>query len=69
MLCWARYIFAVVVVALGVLAMAGSCGRKGPLYLPEDTPARQAPAPSTDVPSPPSGAPKAPTRTNPGDRT
>lgn len=56
MYCWARYLFVLVVVALGTLSMLGACGQKGPLYLPppEDqaAPAKQADKP-TDVPTPP----------------
>ena len=54
MQCWARYVFIIVVAALGVLSMIGACGRKGPLYLPE--PALQ-PAAGSDVPKPASPAP------------
>lgn len=56
MYCWARYLFVLVVVALGTLSMLGACGQKGPLYLPppegQATPAKQADKP-TDVPTPP----------------
>ena len=49
--CWARYLLILVVVALGTISMIGACGRKGPLYLPEE-PAQKSPAQS-DVPTPP----------------
>jgi len=54
--CWARYVFLIVVAALGTLSLIGACGRKGPLYLPEPTPAptaEQAPASGADVPKAP----------------
>lgn len=35
--CWARYLFILVVVSLGTLSAIGACGRKGPLYLPQET--------------------------------
>ncbi|AFL74330.1 LPS translocon maturation chaperone LptM [Thiocystis violascens] len=54
--CWARSLFIVVVVALGILSMLGACGQKGPLYLPEETPAN-TPAPGADVPVAPPLAP------------
>ncbi|MBK5965092.1 hypothetical protein CCR95_13595 [Thiocystis minor] len=47
--CWARSLFIAVVVTLGILSMLGACGQKGPLYLPEETPAN-TPAPGADVP-------------------
>ncbi|WP_295444779.1 lipoprotein [uncultured Thiodictyon sp.] len=66
--CWARYLFVVVVVALGTLSMLGACGQKGPLVLPENaqqrppakataTPA-EAPKPSTEPPVQSSAAPR-----------
>jgi predicted small lipoprotein YifL len=61
--CWARYLFIVVVIALGTLSMIDACGQKGALYMPEpgaDTAAGKRPkappppAPTTgaDVPTP-----------------
>lgn len=54
--CWARSLFIAVVVALGILSMLGACGQKGPLYLPEEAPAK-ATAPGADVPVAPPLAP------------
>ena len=61
MLCWARYLFILTVVALGITGIVGACGRKGPLYLPKEEPPPttqpqsrpQGPA----VPAPPAPAP------------
>ncbi len=50
--CWARYLLILVVVALGALSMIGACGRKGPLFLPEE-PAQKAPAAQSEVPQTP----------------
>ncbi len=47
--CWARSLFIIVVVALGILSMLGACGQKGPLYLPEK-PTPKTTVPSTSVP-------------------
>lgn len=58
--CWARYLFVVVVVALGTLSMLGACGQKGPLVLPENVkkqPAKQAPAKPTQDPAKPADVP------------
>lgn len=52
MYCWARYLFFIVVAALGILSMLGACGQKGPLYLPEATSAKPA-TQESDVPRPP----------------
>jgi predicted small lipoprotein YifL len=56
MYCWARYLFVLVVIALGILSMLEACGQKGPLYLPppidQEAPAKKADKP-TDVPTPP----------------
>ncbi|EXJ13466.1 LPS translocon maturation chaperone LptM [Imhoffiella purpurea] len=52
MFCWARYLFIVVVAALGIMSMLGACGQKGPLYLPQDTPA-QSGGHESDVPAAP----------------
>jgi predicted small lipoprotein YifL len=49
--CWARYFFIVAVVVLGTLSMIGACGRKGPLYLPEESAPKSGPA-ASDVPAP-----------------
>lgn len=49
MRCWPRYLFILVVIYLGMLSLSGACGRKGPLYLPEESAKRPAAAPS-DVP-------------------
>lgn len=35
MLCWARYLFILVVIVLGTSSMLSACGQKGPLLLPE----------------------------------
>lgn len=55
--CWARYLFILSVVALGISSMVGACGRKGPLYLPDDKAAAQTQgggeATASDVPAPP----------------
>lgn len=52
MLCWARTLFILVVVALGVLSMLNACGQKGDLYLPEQ-PETTPTAPGQDVPDVP----------------
>jgi predicted small lipoprotein YifL len=44
MLCWARYLFIAVVIALGTLSMIGACGHQGPLFMP---PPKAESAPST----------------------
>jgi len=49
--CWARYLFIAAVVVLGTLSMIGACGRKGPLYLPEQSAPKPSPA-ASDVPTP-----------------
>jgi predicted small lipoprotein YifL len=54
--CWARYLLILVVVALGALSMIGACGRKGPLYLPEE-PAQKATAAQSEVPQTPAIGP------------
>lgn len=62
-MCWARYLFAGVVIGLGMLSMISACGQKGPLYLAEKTPENAAatpsapatqavPEPGADVPTP-----------------
>jgi predicted small lipoprotein YifL len=56
--CWARYLFILMVFALGTLSLLEACGQKGPLYLPppgdQQVPAKKADQPkSTDVPTPP----------------
>lgn len=61
MLCWARYLFIAVVVALGTLSLLGACGQKGPLYLPDETPAKTT-APGADVPVVPATPAPAATR-------
>ena len=48
--CWARYLFVVVVIALGTLSMLGACGQKGPLVLPENA-KQQAPRKATAQPA------------------
>ncbi|WP_295391821.1 lipoprotein [uncultured Thiodictyon sp.] len=53
--CWARYLFVVVVIALGTLSMLAACGQKGPLVLPENAKQqapRKATGKSSDVPTP-----------------
>jgi predicted small lipoprotein YifL len=59
MLCWARYLLIFVVIVLGAISMIGACGRKGPLYLPEEHPQKaqdqaqpQAEEPQTPAPQP-----------------
>lgn len=59
MQCWTRYVFIIVVAALGTLSMIGACGRKGPLYLP---PPQDAPA---GTPSSGSAAPDLADRPDP----
>jgi predicted small lipoprotein YifL len=65
--CWTRYVFIIVVAALGVMSMIEACGRKGPLYLPDPNqpqasqPASQPAATvGSDVPKPPAAAPVEP---------
>jgi predicted small lipoprotein YifL len=50
--CWARYLFIILVVVLGTISMIGACGRKGPLYLPQETP-RKTPETQSEVPEVP----------------
>ncbi|MBK1724279.1 LPS translocon maturation chaperone LptM [Thiocystis violacea] len=58
MLCWARTLFILVVVALGALSMLNACGQRGDLYLPEPPP----PTPASrgedipGIPAPPADA-------------
>ncbi|MCC7277719.1 MAG: lipoprotein [Chromatiaceae bacterium] len=61
MLCWARQLFILMVVLLGIGQMMAACGQKGPLFLPEE-PAGQRQAPSgSPAPSPqPDQAPEIP---------
>lgn len=54
--CWARYLLILVVVTLGGLSMMGACGRKGPLYLPEE-PRQEDPGAQSGVPRTPATAP------------
>ena len=44
-LCASQWLFIAVVVLLGLGSMLSGCGKKGPLYLP-DEPARQADYPA-----------------------
>jgi predicted small lipoprotein YifL len=46
--CRAGYLFIVVVLVLGAMSIIGACGRRGPLYLPEE-PAAQTPTPVPDT--------------------
>jgi predicted small lipoprotein YifL len=62
MLCWARTVFIAVVVTLGLLSMVSACGQKGPLYLPDEAPAKTS-QPGTDVPDTPA-QPAAKTQSN-----
>jgi predicted small lipoprotein YifL len=39
MTCWARYLLLLVVLILGSASMLSACGKKGPLYHPDDKPA------------------------------
>ena len=48
--CWARYLLLAVVVVLGTLSMMSACGRKGPLYLPEESLRKPASA-EADIPT------------------
>ena len=61
MLCWARQLFILMVVLLGISQMMAACGQKGPLFLPEE-PAGQPQAPrESPAPSPqPDQAPEIP---------
>ncbi len=61
MLCWARTLFILVVLALGTLSLLGACGQKGPLYLPADEAAPED-ARAADVPviPPETRAPESP---------
>lgn len=47
--CWARYLFLLMLVGLGLGEMLAACGQKGPLYLAEEPAAgatQAAPAPA-----------------------
>ncbi|NEX19453.1 lipoprotein [Thiorhodococcus mannitoliphagus] len=55
MLCWARTLFILTVVALGALSMLNACGQKGDLYLPEQPEATPAPN-GEDVPAIPASS-------------
>ena len=35
-LCWANYLLIIVIAVLGFGSMLSACGKKGPLYLPEE---------------------------------
>ncbi len=61
--CWARYLFIVVVIALGTLSMIGACGHAGPLYLPPPEPPTGTP-PAKDA-KPGTEVPKVPTAPQP----
>ncbi len=55
MLCWARYLFILLVVVLGLTQMVTACGQKGPLVLLQekvDTSQTAGPTPAATVPSP-----------------
>lgn len=54
--CWPRYLLALVVISLGAASLIGSCGRKGPLYLPEQS-AQQAAPNQAEVPPTPASRP------------
>jgi predicted small lipoprotein YifL len=49
MRCWPHYLFILVVISLGMLSLSSACGRKGPLYLPEES-AKEPSAAQSDVP-------------------
>ena len=49
MRCWHSYLLILVLISLGMLSMIGACGRKGPLYLPEES-AKKPSAAQSDVP-------------------
>lgn len=40
-ICWPQLTMILVVVILGVSSMLSGCGKKGPLYVPEDKPSQQ----------------------------
>lgn len=46
MICWARYLFILVVIVLGTSSMLSACGQKGPLILPQEN--QGSPAENTD---------------------
>ena len=50
--CWPRYLLALVVISLGAVSLIGSCGRKGPLYLPEQSGKQAAPNQAEALPTP-----------------
>jgi len=41
MTCWARYLLLLVVLILGSASMLSACGKKGPLYHPDEKPANK----------------------------
>lgn len=57
--CWARYLLIAVISLLAIASMIGACGRKGPLYLPPESP-EPAPAATSDVPAVPPQRPDQP---------
>jgi predicted small lipoprotein YifL len=55
MTCWAQTAFALTILMLGTASMVGACGRKGPLYLPEEpvaTASAVVPETGADIPTP-----------------
>lgn len=37
-LCWSQILFLLLVIVLGISSMLSGCGKKGPLYLPDEKP-------------------------------
>ena len=61
MLCWARQLFILMVVLLGISQMMAACGQKGPLFLPEEPAGKQqAPRESSQQSPQPDQAPEIP---------
>ena len=37
-ICWSQILFLLLVIVLGISSMLSGCGKKGPLYLPDEKP-------------------------------
>lgn len=42
-ICRAKYLLWLVIATLGTVNLLASCGQKGPLYLPDETPTQKQP--------------------------
>ena len=53
MLCWARYLFILVVIILGTGSMLSACGQKGSLVLPDESHQADSQQAEADAEQPP----------------